>query len=244
LRVVVLDRPNPIGGVAVAGPVLDRKLESFVGYHPLPVRHGMTVGELARLFNTERKIGADLEVIRLEGWRRGDLFDRTGLLWTNPSPNMRSLSAALLYPGIGLLETTNVSVGRGTDRPFEVIGAPWIDGRRLAASLNKRGLPGVRFMPTRFTPASSTHAGKECGGAHIYLDDWGRFEPLSVGIAMAVELRRQHPAAWQRKRYGVLLGHPATLAALEKGESAERIVLGWEDELARFLAVRKRYLLY
>jgi uncharacterized protein YbbC (DUF1343 family) len=243
LRVVVLDRPNPIGGVAVAGPVLDRKLESFVGYHPLPVRHGMTVGELARLFNAERKIGADLHVIKMEGWRRGDLFDRTGLVWTNPSPNMRGLSAALLYPGIGLLETTNISVGRGTDRPFEVIGAPWLDGRRLAAALNRAGLPGVRFVPTRFTPASSTHAGKECGGVQIYLDDWGRFEPLSVGMTVAVELRLLAPE-WRLDRYGVLLGHPPTLAALKKGEPAARIVQSWQDELARFLAVRKRYLLY
>jgi uncharacterized protein YbbC (DUF1343 family)/CubicO group peptidase (beta-lactamase class C family) len=200
LKVIVLDRPNPIGGLAVEGPMLDNKLESFTGYHPLPVRHGMTVGELARLFNRERKIGADLEVIPIEGWNRGDLFDRTNLLWINPSPNMRALSAALLYPGIGLLETTNVSVGRGTDRPFEILGAPWIDGRRLAAALASAHLPGVRFVPLRFTPKSSTHAGKECGGVQIFLDDWRQFQSLPVGITIAYHLWKLYPEQWQIKR--------------------------------------------
>ncbi len=244
LRVVVLDRPNPLGGLAVAGPVLDRKAESFVAYHRLPVRHGMTVGELARLFNAERKIGADLHVVKMEGWRREDLFDRTGLLWVNPSPNMRSLSAALLYPGVGLLEMTNVSVGRGTDRPFEVIGAPWLDGQALATALTRARLPGARFVPTRFTPSSSTHAKKQCGGVQLYVDDWERFEPLLVGMALACELRQLHPDEWQRRHYGVLLGHPETLAALERHEPAEKIVRGWQKELARFLAVRKTHLLY
>jgi uncharacterized protein YbbC (DUF1343 family)/CubicO group peptidase (beta-lactamase class C family) len=244
LKVMVLDRPNPLGGVAVEGPILDRKLESFVGYHPLPVRHGMTLGELAGLFNRERKINADLQVIRLEGWQRADLLDRTGLVWRNPSPNMRSLSAALLYPGVGLLETTNLSVGRGTDRPFEVIGAPWLDGRRLATALAESRLSGVRFVPVRFTPASSVHAGNECGGVQIYIDDWSRFESLPTGLAIACELKRLYPKEWQSKRYGVLLGHPATMKALEGGESYKKIVRSWEAELARFLGVRKRYLLY
>jgi uncharacterized protein YbbC (DUF1343 family)/CubicO group peptidase (beta-lactamase class C family) len=244
LRVVVLDRPNPIGGTAVEGPVLDRKLESFVGYHPLPVRHGLTVGELALLFNKERKIGADLQVVKMEGWRREDLFDRTGLTWVSPSPNMRSLTAALLYPGVGLLETTNVSVGRGTDRPFEVIGAPWLDGRRLAEALTRARLPGARFVPTRFTPSSSTHAGKECGGVQLYVDDWQRFESLPVGLAIACELKRLHPAEWRSAGYARLLGHPATLAALERGEPAGRIARRWQPELARFIAVRRGYLLY
>src|SRR5262249_36884484 len=159
----------------------EKKLESFVGYHPLPVRHGMTVGELALLFNKERGIGADLEGVKVQGWRRADLFDATGLTWVNPSPNMRSLTAARLYPGVGLLETTNVSVGRGTDRPFEVLGAPWLDGRKLVAELAKEALPGVRFVPVRFTPTGSTHAGKECGGVQLYIDDWAEFESLPVG---------------------------------------------------------------
>jgi len=244
LKVVVLDRPNPIGGLAVEGPVLDPKLESFVGYHPLPLRHGLTVGELARLFNRERKIGADLEIIPIEGWKRGDLFDKTNLFWVNPSPNMRSLTAALLYPGIGLLETTNVSVGRGTDRPFEIFGAPWIDGRRLAAALASTQLPGLRFVPTRFTPKSSTHAGKECGGVQIYIDDWQQFQALPLGITIAYQLRKLYPEQWQSKRYGVLLAHPPTLEALQRGDTPKQIMKLWQPELEHFQKIRKEYLLY
>jgi uncharacterized protein YbbC (DUF1343 family) len=244
LKVIVLDRPNPIGGMAVEGPLLDRKLESFTGYHPLPVRHGLTVGELARLFNHERGINADLEIIRTEGWNRRDFFDRTNLLWIHPSPNMRALSAALLYPGIGLLETTNVSVGRGTDRPFEIVGAPWIDGRRLASALTAAHVPGVRFVPLRFTPKSSTHAGKECGGVQIFLDDWRQFQALPLGITIAYQLRKLYPEQWQIKRYGVLLAHPPTLEALGRGESPEAIMRRWQPDLERFQQKRKEYLLY
>jgi uncharacterized protein YbbC (DUF1343 family) len=243
-RVIVLDRPNPIGGLVVEGPLLQPGLESFTGYHSLPVRHGLTIGELALLFNRERKIGADLEVIRLEGWRRGDLYDRTGLLWIHPSPNMRSLAAALLYPGIGLLETTNLSVGRGTDRPFELIGAPWLDGQRLAEELTRAALPGVRFVPTRFTPTGSVHAGKECGGVQIYLDDWQRFSALDTGLAVACALKRLHPSDWQSKRYGVLLAHPPTLEALERGDTLPQIRALWQRGLDEFQEVRKRHLLY
>src|SRR5581483_2880797 len=162
LRYVVLDRPNPLGGLEVEGPLADADQLSFTAYHRLPIRHGMTVGELARLFNAEKKLGADLQVILVEGWRRADFWDATNLTWVNPSPNMRSLTEALLYPGIGLLETTNISVGRGTDTPFEIFGAPWLDGRRLAAALNAREAPGVRFVPVRFTPKSSVYAGQAC----------------------------------------------------------------------------------
>ena len=172
LKVVVLDRPNPIGGVAVEGPVRDAGRGSFVAYHELPLRHGLTVGELAALFNADRNLKVDLDVVRVTGWRRGDLYDRTGLTWRNPSPNMRHLAAALLYPGIGLLETTNVSVGRGTERPFEWIGAPWIDGQRLAAELAKKDTPGVRFVPVSRTPTYSTHKGVACGGVDIIPIDW------------------------------------------------------------------------
>ncbi len=167
LKVVVLDRPNPLGGVAVEGPVLEPGRTSFIGYHPLPVRHGMTLGELAGLFNREHPIGADLEVVRVEGWRRAQLLDATGLAWIDPSPNLRSLDEALLYPGVGLLEATNVSVGRGTPLPFEQIGAPWIDGPRLAAALAEQRLPGVRFTATSFTPESSAFAGQRCEGVRI-----------------------------------------------------------------------------
>ncbi len=244
LKVVVLDRPNPIGGLAVEGPVLDQGKESFTAYHTVPVRHGLTVGELAQLFNKERKIGADLEVIKVEGWRRNELYDQTGLTWVNPSPNMRSLAAALLYPGIGLLETTNLSVGRGTDRPFEMIGAPWLDGQKLASALNEANLPGVRFVPVRFTPASSVHAGKECGGVQIFIDDWWEFESLKTGITVACHLKRLFPGDWQTKRYPVLLGHQATVDSLEKGAGAGEIQSLWKEGLDAFMSARRAYLLY
>jgi len=250
IRVIVLDRPNPIGGLGVEGPVLDRKLESFTGYHPLPVRHGMTVGELAGLFNQARRINADLQVIRMEGWRRERLFDKTGLVWINPSPNVRSLTAALLYPGIGLLETTNLSVGRGTDRPFEMIGAPWLDGRRLAAALANEASQrpgndaGVRLVPCRFTPSSSIYAGQECGGVQTFLDDWKTFSPLNIGLTIARELHRLYPDDWKSAGYQKLLAHPRTYQALLRLDSIDQIRALWQADLDEFLTIRKKYLLY
>lgn len=244
LRVVVLDRPNPIGGIVVDGPVLDPGRESFIAYHALPVRHGMTVGELARLFNAERKIGADLEVVPMEGWHRGDFYDRTGLHWINPSPNLRSLTEALLYPGIGMLETTNVSVGRGTDRPFEWVGAPWINGQKLAAALAQENLPGVRFVPLRLTPVASVHKGKVCDGVQMLVDDWARFQPLSTGLAFAAVLRKLYPEAWQIERYDDLLRHRQTWEGLQRGVSWQELQKAWQPERQRFLEIRKRYLIY
>jgi uncharacterized protein YbbC (DUF1343 family) len=244
VKVVVLDRPNPIGGQAVEGPVLDPGRESFTAYHRLPVRHGLTIGELALLFNKERRLGAELEVVRLEGWKRGDLYDRTGLSWVNPSPNLRSLTAALLYPGVGLLETTNVSVGRGTDRPFEWIGAPWLDGRRLAAALAEADLAGVRFVPLTLTPTGSVHQGKACGGVQIIVDDWARFEPLRTGLTLACTLRRLYPDAWAVDQYNALLQSRATWEGLKAGAGRRDLVQGWQPELARFKARRQAYLLY
>jgi uncharacterized protein YbbC (DUF1343 family)/CubicO group peptidase (beta-lactamase class C family) len=244
VKVVVLDRPNPIGGVAVAGPVLDPKRESFIAYHPLPIRHGLTVGELALLFNKERGLGADLEVVRMEGWRRGDLFDRTGLLWVQPSPNLRTLTAALLYPGIGLLETTNVSVGRGTERPFEWFGAPWIDGRKLAGALAAEGLPGVRFVPMNQMPVSSVHRGKVCGGVNVVVDDWERFEPLRTGLTVAMALKRLYPKEWQFEKYDALLRHADTMEALRRGTTWEELEKMWRPELERYRERRNAFLLY
>lgn len=243
-KIVVLDRPNPLGGVAVEGPVLDPGLESFTAYHAIPVRHGMTVGELAELFNVERRIGADLEVIKMEGWRRGDLFDRTGLTWVNPSPNMRSLSAALLYPGVGMLETTNVSVGRGTDRPFERIGAPWIDGRGLAAELLSEAIPGARFVPIRFTPKASAFAGLACGGVEIIIDDWKTFEPLRTGLAIARSLRRLYPSDWKHSPYKLLLGSQATFEGVLRADPVASLIEGYQPALSAFVGVRARHLLY
>ena len=222
LRFVVLDRPNPINGVDVSGPVLDPGRESFVGFHTLPVRHGMTIGELARMFKEELSLSLELEVIPLQGWKRADFFDRTGLLWINPSPNMRSLTEAILYPGIGLLETTNVSVGRGTDTPFEVIGAPWLDGRRLAAELNQAGLPGVCFVPIRFSPTASTHAGQACGGVNVVITDRSQFEPLRTGLEIARRLHALYGDQWKVSAYDRLLGNAATLEALIAGKTTGR----------------------
>jgi len=243
-RFIVLDRPNPIGGVAVAGPMLDEGKESFVGFHRLPVRHGMTIGELARMFRDELKLGLDLEVIACEGWRREDTFDATGLTWVNPSPNMRSLTQALLYPGIGLLETTNLSVGRGADTPFEVIGAPWLEGRKLAAELSQRELPGVSFVPIEFTPTGSKFAKEKCGGVNILITDRARFEPLRTGFEIAAALRRLYPNKWDAKSYGRLLGNDKTLDALLAGKSADEIMEVAREGMSDFLRRRGRYLLY
>ena len=242
--IVVLDRPDPIGGMAVEGPVLEAGRTSFIGYHPVPVRHGMTLGELARLWNAERGIGADLTVVRAEGWRRAQLFDATGLPWMRPSPNLRTLDEAILYPGVALLEATNVSVGRGTPRPFEQVGAPWIDGARLAAALNGARIPGARFAATAFTPSSAPFKDERCEGVQIAVTDRARFEPVRMGLAIAAALLRLHRDAWESKNVLTLLGHPPTFAALLRGDTVESMVSGWQAELSAFLAVRKKYLLY
>jgi uncharacterized protein YbbC (DUF1343 family) len=244
LKVVILDRPNPIGGLAVEGPLTDPKRESFIAYHSLPIRHGLTVGELATLFNAEKKLGVDLDVVKVEGWRRGDFYDRTGLTWVNPSPNMRNLTEAVLYPGIGLLETTNVSVGRGTERPFEWIGAPWIDGSKLAHALTKLNLPGVRFVPCSLTPVSSTHKDKLCGGVQIFVDDWKTFQPVATGLRIAFELRRLYPDDWNVKGYDRLLVHQKTWSALSELQSPAEIEKSWEADLNAFKERRAKHLLY
>jgi uncharacterized protein YbbC (DUF1343 family) len=244
LRVVVLDRPNPIGGVAVEGPVRDAGRSSFVAFHELPLRHGMTVGELATLFNMERGLKVELDVVRATGWRRRDFFDQTRLTWRNPSPNMRHLTAALFYPGIGILETTNVSVGRGTERPFEWLGAPWIDGRRLAAELARRELPGVRFVPVSRTPSSSTHKGKECGGVDIIAIDWEKVRPVRLGLEVAATLRALYPKEWDTKNLDRLLVHKATYEGLVAGKAFAELERGWEPDLAAFRKRRAAALLY
>jgi uncharacterized protein YbbC (DUF1343 family) len=240
----VLDRPNPINGDAVEGPIADADRLSFISYHTIPVRHGMTVGELAQLFNEERKIGCDLRVVKLVNWRRGMWLDATGQSWVNPSPNMRSLTEATLYPGIGLLETTNLSVGRGTDTPFELIGAPWLDGQKLAAYLNARGLPGVRFMPTRFTPRASVFKEKECGGVNVIVTDRARFRPVRVGLEIAVALRRLYPQDWKVDDYHRLLNNADTLERIKRADAPEEIERAWQTRLAEFRRTRARVLIY
>lgn len=244
LKFVVLDRPNAINGVDIEGPILDAGKESFIAYHRIPVRHGMTVGELARMFKAERKIDVELEVVRVEGWNRADYFDATGLEWTNPSPNMRSLTQAVLYPGIGLLETTNLSVGRGTDAPFERIGAPWLKHIDLAARLNSANLPGVRFVPIRFTPTSSKFANKECNGVNIHVIDRSVLRPVTVGFEIARQLRLLNPKDWQVDAYNRLLGSAAVLTEIKAGKPVEAIEAGYFDALNDFKTRRKAFILY
>jgi uncharacterized protein YbbC (DUF1343 family)/CubicO group peptidase (beta-lactamase class C family) len=244
LPLFVLDRPNPIGGLEVEGPVADPGKLSFISYHTIPVRHGMTVGELAGLFNAQRGINCDLRVVRMENWRRGMWLDATGQMWVNPSPNMRSLTEATLYPGVGLLETTNVSVGRGTDTPFEVVGAPWLDGRKLAAYLNARDLAGVRFVPVRFTPRASVFKGEECGGVNIIVTDRARFRPVRAGLEMAVALRRLYPAEWKVDDYLRLLVNADAHARVKRADAPEEIIRSWAAGLQEFNRERARALLY
>jgi len=242
--VFVLDRPNPIGGVLVEGPVGDADKPSFTAYHPIPVRHGMTVGEMGQFFNQERKLGCDLRVIKMDGWQRAMWLDETNLTWVNPSPNMRSLSQATLYPGIGLLETTNVSVGRGTDTPFEVIGAPWIDGQKLAAYLNGRRIPGVRFVPVRFKPTSSVFKGESCSGINVIITDRARVRPVSNGIEIAAALRKLYSAEWKVDGYARLLVNADTLERVKRGQSPEEIIRSWSAKLEEFRRVRAKSLIY
>lgn len=244
IRFVVLDRVNPIGGVDVQGPLLDDGDQSFVGYHTLPVRHGMTAGELAQMFQKEMKRNVDLQIIRVEGWKRSLLFDETGLTWTNPSPNMRSVTQALLYPGVGLLEMTNVSVGRGTDTPFELLGAPWIHERELAAHLNAAGLPGVRFVPVRFRPSSSKYADESCGGVSILITDRDQFQPLRTGIQLMCSLQALFPEHWETKNLNRLLSSTKVHDAVLAGKPVTEIETLWAEDLVKFMNRRTEYLIY
>ncbi len=244
LPVFVLDRPNPINGVDVEGPLADADKLSFTAYHTIPVRHGLTVGELAGLYNDERKIGCDLRIIKMENWRRAMWFDSTGLTWVNPSPNMRSLTEATLYPGVGLLETTNLSVGRGTDTPFEVIGAPWLDGQKLASYLNGRKIAGVRFVPIRFTPKSSVFKNEDCNGVNVVITDRSRFQSVLTGVEIAVALHQLFPAAWKIDSYSRLLVNAGGLERLKRGDSLEEVARSWAPSLENFRRTRAKYLLY
>jgi uncharacterized protein YbbC (DUF1343 family) len=244
----VLDRPNPITGTRVEGPPLDADNVSFVGYLPrMPARHGLTMGELANLFNGEKKLGADLRVIKMEEWRRGDWFDSTGQPWINPSPNMRSLKAAILYPGVCLVEyAPNLSVGRGTDSPFEQIGADFINGRQLAGYLNTRRLAGLRFYPTSFTPTDSRFKGIRIEGVRIEITEREKVQSVRLGLELACALQKLYPnkidwAAGGAKR---LFGSTKAVAMVQTGEPPERIEAFYEKPLQSFKALRKKYLLY
>ncbi|MEJ5253686.1 MAG: DUF1343 domain-containing protein [Chthonomonadetes bacterium] len=244
VRMVVLDRVNPINGVAVEGSATDADKRSFVAYHSIPLRHGMTVGELARLFQAERAPRCDLQVIPCAGWKREMWYDQTGLRWVNPSPNMRSLTAATLYPGVGLLEFTNVSVGRGTDAPFELFGAPWMDASALAQGLLKRGLPGFACMPVQFTPNASKFAGEVCNGLRFTVVDRRRFQPVRLGVELACALRRLHPREWQHERLMTLLTDARAYSMIEKGADAGEVWDYMQRQAVAFRRRRTRYLLY
>jgi uncharacterized protein YbbC (DUF1343 family) len=242
--IFVLDRPNPLGGVNVEGPLADEDKLSFIAAHTTPIRYGLTIGELGTMMNAERKIGADLRVVKMEGWSRTMWFDETGQTWVNPSPNMRSLTEAALYPGIGLLETTNVSVGRGTDTPFEVVGAPWLDGQKLAKYLNERNVRGVRFVPIRYKPNASTFKDEECGGVNIVITDRNGFNSVRTGVEIATALRKLYPNDWQADKYLRLLVNQEILDLIKNGSSPEDIEKAVNLKNAEFAKRRALYLLY
>lgn len=264
IRFFVLDRPNPVNGVHVEGPMReDDELRRWThscsttdvtkanpdalrreSYHPLPLRHGMTVGELALMFNEQRHLGCDLHVVKMENWRREMWYDATGLVWINPSPNMRSLTEATVYAGIELLKNTGMSVGRGTDTPFEVFGSPWLDGQRLAVYLNKRQLPGVRFVPIRFTPTADSFKGQVCSGVNIIVTDRTVFRPVFTGIQIAAALHNLYPNEWRLDCFGFLLANEDTLERLKRGESPEQIEASWTSAVGKFRRERQHFLLY
>ncbi len=253
IPVWVLDRPNPVGGLKVEGPVLEPAQASFVGMFPIPVRHGMTIGELARLFNAGFGIGADLSVVPMRGWQRGDAEPGGAMPWVPPSPNMPTRDTALVYLGTALLEGTNVSEGRGTTRPFETLGAPFVDARQLADALNALDLPGVRFRPTAFTPSFSKHAGKACGGVQIHVTDREAFLPFRTGLAVVKTLHDLYPDAFRFQSdapgatpgfFDKLAGNAWLREAIGRGDPLDAMQTRWQPELWRFEALRTRYLLY
>ena len=255
VKAIVCDRPNPIGGLAVEGPQLVAGYESFVGQYPIPMRHGMTIGELAQLFNIEFGIGAELEVVPMDGWRRDMYFDATGLPWVMPSPNMPTLETAVVYPGAVLFEGTNVSEGRGTTRPFELLGAPWVIAERFANELNGTGLPGVRFRPAVFEPTFQKHARTTCGGCQLHVTDRQAFRPVETGVALIAAFRAASPDQfkWRDPPYeyeadkmpiDILAGSSALREQIEGGVSAGEIAHSWRPAVDRFSRVRQRYLLY
>ena len=240
----VLDRPNPLGGVRIEGPMLDADKTAFVAYFPTPIIYGMTLGELARYYNAEKKIGASLQVIRMEGWKRRFVYGDTGLAWIAPSPNLRTVSETLPYPGIEILQAGGVSVGRGTATPFEVLGAPWVRGEELAAALRRRGVAGVTYRATTFTPASDLYKGVECGGVALTVNDAAAFQSMRNGLEIAEALEKLYPGKLDIAKMITLVGNAETIAALEKGVPVSEIVAGWKTALDAFGATRAKYLIY
>jgi uncharacterized protein YbbC (DUF1343 family) len=244
IQLIVLDRPCPITGNIVDGPIADKDKLGFTAYGPIPVAHGMTMGELARYFNSEYKIGADLIVIPCEGWTRDEWWDGTGLVWGNSSPNMRNTTAALLYTGICLLEASNVSVGRGTNQPFEFFGAPWINARQLAPALNALKLPGVRFVPIEFTPNASKFKDQACQGCYVIVTDREKIEPVKMGVAIVWMLDKVYGEKFEFDKVNRLLKNDEALAAIKSASDPKAIAKVWQKDLVAFKTKRSRYLLY
>jgi uncharacterized protein YbbC (DUF1343 family)/CubicO group peptidase (beta-lactamase class C family) len=240
----VLDRPDPIDGITIEGPMLDPDKLSFVAPFPEPVRYGMTLGELAQMFNAENKIGADLHVIQMKDWHREDYFEQTGLAWIAPSPNLRSLTAEIPYPGLEILQAGGVSVGRGTDTPFELFGAPWIQGMQLADELNRKFVPGVRFVATQFTPASGLYSGELCQGISLVITDRASVNSMLMGLVIAAALDKLYPEHFSLDKMIELVGNADTIAKLKSGEDPYRIVWDWQDDLDKFRTMRAKYLIY
>lgn len=240
----VLDRPDPLGGERIEGPMLDPSRISFVGYFRMPLVYAMTLGELAHMFNAENNTGVELHVVAMKNWHRGQTYDQTGLPWVPPSPNLRTLNEAFLYPGIEILQPAGVSLGRGTDTPFEVAGAPWIHSDDLLNSLNQRQIPGVRFTAANFTPSSGLYSGEACAGVKMEITDRDAFVSVRVGLEIADALHRLYPERFQLTKLTDLLGSQASVSALIAYQSPASIIAGWASDLAAFRAMRARYLIY
>ena len=240
----VLDRPNPLNGDIIEGPMLDAEKTSFVAYYPLPVRYGLTIGELAQFFNTENHINAQLHVIPMKNWHRNYFFESTGRKWIPPSPNLRTLKGSLLYPGLEILQNAGVSVGRGTEAPFEEFGAPWINGEEVAAVLNAKSLPGVHFVNQPFIPVSGLYAGQHCGGVGVRLTDRFALRSMRVGLEIAAELHKKYPDHFDATKILLLLGNDSTMQQLQSGTPVGEIIASWAKDLAAYDAVRRRYFLY
>jgi uncharacterized protein YbbC (DUF1343 family) len=240
----VLDRPNPLNGDIVEGPMLDSEKTSFVGYYPLPVRYGLTIGELAQFYNTENRINADLHVIAMKNWHRNYFFESTGLKWIPPSPNLRTLKGSLLYPGLEILQNAGVSVGRGTEAPFEEFGAPWINGEEMAAALNAKGLPGVHFANQPFIPVSGLYAGQHCGGVGVRVTDRAALRSMRIGLEIAASLHKKYPDHFDVTKIVFLAGNDSTIQGLQTGVPVNEIIASWAKDLAAYDATRRRYFLY
>lgn len=240
----VLDRPDLLGGEAIEGPMLDADKTNFVAYFPIPVRYGLTIGELAQFFNTENHINCDLHVITMRNWHRNYFFESTGIRWVPPSPNLRTVKGSIVYPGLEILQSAGVSVGRGTETPFEEFGAPWMDGVAVAAELNTRHLPGLRFVDDPFIPVSGLYAGQRCGGVGIRVTDRFAVRSMTMGLEIAALLHKMYPANFDFAKLITLVGNADTIQQLQNGTSPEKIVASWSESLKTYDQTRRKYFLY